>query len=504
MRIPWIPREMLMGPILDESIRPGPIKSRYALLINPFYAKDPYSSFGKHVLTPSISLTSVAASTPEHWEVRYWDENLGQGPPPWEPFPEVVGITVHLTFAKRAYELAGWYRRRGAKVILGGLHVTSCPDEAVDYGDAIAIGEGVQLWPQILGDIERGALQGVYRGSYKRPYGEEPIPRREILPRESFLTTSSVIASRGCHNRCSFCYLATNGLHMPYQVRDVEQIVEEIRRENQPYTVFIDNNLGSRSDYLRNLCSELRRLEIIWSAAVTLDITDDPTLVREMALAGCTGVFVGFESLIDENLAYSRKKCPRVEEYGRRVKILHDYGIQVNGSFVFGFDHDTREVFERTADWIEDNRLECATFHILTPYPGTPLFRQMEKEGRLLHKDWSLYDTAHVVFRPRRMTAEELAEGYSWSYRRLFSHRSIWRRRPQSVRAVLPYLAMCYLYKRSNRIWPFLIGHRLTGLVWGPLIECSRRRHLRYRRRLIERESKDLPITTGTVLSAGV
>ncbi|MHC4674805.1 MAG: B12-binding domain-containing radical SAM protein, partial [Planctomycetota bacterium] len=290
MRIPWIPREMLMGPILDESIRPGPIKSRYALLINPFYAKDPYSSFGKHVLTPSISLTSVAASTPEHWEVRYWDENLGQGPPPWEPFPEVVGITVHLTFAKRAYELAGWYRRRGAKVILGGLHVTSCPDEAVDYGDAIAIGEGVQLWPQILGDIERGALQGVYRGSYKRPYGEEPIPRREILPRESFLTTSSVIASRGCHNRCSFCYLATNGLHMPYQVRDVEQIVEEIRRENQPYTVFIDNNLGSRSDYLRNLCSELRRLEIIWSAAVTLDITDDPTLVREMALAGCTGV----------------------------------------------------------------------------------------------------------------------------------------------------------------------------------------------------------------------
>ncbi|MHC4675345.1 MAG: DUF4070 domain-containing protein, partial [Planctomycetota bacterium] len=198
------------------------------------------------------------------------------------------------------------------------------------------------------------------------------------------------------------------------------------------------------------------------------------------------------------------KKCPRVEEYGRRVKILHDYGIQVNGSFVFGFNHDTRKVFERTADWIEDNRLECATFHILTPYPGTPLFRQMEKEGRLLHKDWSLYDTAHVVFRPRRMTAEELAEGYSWSYRRLFSHRSIWRRRPQSVRAVLPYLAMCYLYKRSNRIWPFLIGHRLTGLVWGPLIECSRRRHLRYRRRLIERESKDLPITTGTVLSAGV
>src|SRR5207253_489219 len=158
-------------------------------------------------------------------------------------------------------------------------------------------------------------------------------------------------------------------------VRDVEQVAAEFQADGQPYAVFVDNNLGSRPEYLRRLCRALRPLERIWSAAVTLDVTDDPTLVREMALAGCTGVFIGFESLADDNLAAARKKSPRTQDYARRVDILHQHGIQVNGSFVLGFDEDHPDVFARTAAWTEENRLECATFHILTPYPGTPLYR---------------------------------------------------------------------------------------------------------------------------------
>jgi radical SAM superfamily enzyme YgiQ (UPF0313 family) len=231
-------------------------------------------------------------------------------------------------------------------------------------------------------------------------------------------------------------------------------------------------------------------------------VTDDPSLVREMALAGCTGVFVGFESLHADNLADARKKTPRPEDYARRVEILHRCGIQVNGSFVLGFDHDRPTVFEETVDWIEKNRLECATFHILTPYPGTPLFAQMEAEGRLLHRDWTGYDTAHVVFRPRHMTPQQLADGYAWCYRRLFSHRSIWRRRPRDRRAVLPYLAMSYLYKRSNRIWYYLIRHRLTDRVWAPLVEWTRRRHLGFRRRLEAAPEEEL--AAPAVVSAGV
>jgi len=288
---------------------------------------------------------------------------------------------------------------------------------------------------------------------------------------------------------------------MPYRMKSPQQVVDEFVGDDQPYAVFIDNNLGSRKDYLRGLCRALRPLEKIWSAAVSIDVTDDPGLIREMALAGCTGVFIGFESLADENLAAAKKKTPRTSDYARRVRMLHENGIQVNGSFVLGFDHDRKDVFARTAEWIEENRLECATFHILTPYPATPLFRQMEAEGRLLHRDWTLYDTAHAVFRPKHMTAEELEQGYAWMYWRLFSHASIWRRRPQDWRAVAPYLAMSYLYKRSNRFWHQLIKHDLVRSVWRPLVETTRARHVRFRRRL-EREAVAYP--AGQVVSAGV
>lgn len=492
---------MRVAPKLDGNIPSAPVKPRTALLVNPFYAKDPHASFGKHVLTPSLAMTSFAATTPEHWEIRYWDENLLDGPPPHQPVPEVVGVTVHLTFAKRAFELAHWYRSRGSKVILGGLHVLSCPQECAPHADALAMGDGVQLWPRILADVEAGSLRTLYTAAYDNDYREDPAPRRSILPRKGFLTTASLIATRGCHNRCGFCYLSTDGLRMPYRKRDPRQIVSEFENEDQPYAVFIDNNLGSDRTYLHALCEALRPLRKIWSAAVSIDVTDDHRLIRAMALAGCTGVFVGFESLTDENLVDARKKTPKAADYARRVRMLHENGIQVNGSFVVGFDHDRKDVFERTAEWVEENRMECATFHILTPYPSTPLFRQMEAQGRLLHRDWDKYDTAHAVFRPVHMSAEELERGYAWLYERLFSHASIWRRRPADWRAVAPYLAMSYLYKRSNRFWRFLIQHDLVHTVWSPLVELTRLRHLRFRERLAASGAGE---AVASVVSAGV
>ena len=498
----WIPSEMLHAPVLDHKAPREFLRRRYALLINPFYPKDAHASFGKHVLTPSLAMTSFAATTPENWRAEYWDENLLDGRPPFQPMPQVVGITVHLTFAKRAFELADWYRRRGSKVILGGLHVLSCPDECAPHADALALGDGVQLWPRILRDVEACNLQPRYVATYENDYCDDPAPRRSILARRSFLTTTSLIATRGCHNRCGFCYLATDGLRMPYRMKRPQQIVDEFMADDQPYAVFIDNNLGSRRDYLHALCSALRPLNKIWSAAVSIDVTDDPSLIRNMALAGCTGVFIGFESLSDQNLSDSNKKTPKTADYARRVRMMHDYGIQVNGSFVLGFDHDKKDVFARTADWIQENRLECATFHILTPYPATPLFRQMEAEGRILHRDWTLYDTGHAVFRPKHMTPEELERGYAWIYQHLFSHSSIWNRRPEQWQAVPLYLAMSYLYKRSNRFWHLLIKNDLVNPVWKPLVELTRIRHVRYRRKLAEQEGAiGAP---GQIISAGV
>ena len=475
--------------MLDRTAPAAAIQPRYTLLINPFYPKDPNASFGKHVLTPTLALTSIAATTPAHWAVRYWDENLLDGRPPYDPVPEVVGITVHLTFARRAFELAAWYRSRGSKVILGGLHVISCPDECAPHADAIAIGDGVQLWPSILADVESGSLRARYHANFDNDYREDPAPRRDILPRESFLTTTSLIATRGCHSRCGFCYLSTDGLRMPYRMRHPQQIADEFAADEQPYAVFIDNNLGSNRAYLAQLCDALRPINKIWSAAVSIDVTDDPHLVRRMALAGCTGVFVGFESLTDANLTDARKKTPKAADYARRTRLLHDNGIQVNGSFVFGFDHDHKDVFAQTAEWVEANRLECATFHILTPYPATPLFRRMDAEGRLLHKNWDLYDTAHAVFQPRNMSPEDLEAGYEWIYQRLYSHTSIWKRRPADWRAVMPYFAMSYLYKRSNRFWHLLIKHHMVHTIWRPLVELTRLRHLGFRRSLERSEA---------------
>ena len=360
----------------------------------------------------------------------------------------------------------------------------------------------MQLWPRILADVEARCLRSKYVATYESDYREDPAPRRSILPRRSFLTTTSLIATRGCHNRCGFCYLATDGLRVPYRMRDPHQVAEEFLADRQPYAVFIDNNLGSNREYLRELCHALGPLNKIWSAAVSIDVTDDPSLIRAMALAGCTGVFVGFESLTDENLADARKKTPKTADYSRRVLMLHENGIQVNGSFVLGFDHDRKDVFTRTAGWIEENRLECATFHILTPYPATPLFRQMEAEGRLLHRDWALYDTAHAVFRPKHMSPEELEQGYAWMYQRLFSHASIWQRRPADWRAVAPYLAMSYLYKRSNRFWRLLIKHHLVHAAWRPMVEGTRLRHLRFRAELAA--SERLSRQAASVVSAGV
>jgi radical SAM superfamily enzyme YgiQ (UPF0313 family) len=501
---------MREAPFLDHTAPVPPLRARHALLINPFYPKDPRTSFGKHVLTPTLALTSVAGATPANWTVEYFDENLLQGRPPTKTIPEVVGITVHLTFSERSYELARWYRERGAKVILGGLHALSCPEEVAPHADALAIGDGVQLWPLILRDIEAGRLQPRYEVQYDTPYRLDPPARRGLLPRDSFLTTTSLIATRGCHNRCGFCYLATDGLHMPYRVRDPQQVAEEIRADGQPYVVFTDNNLGSRREYLHALCRELQGLGIIWSAAVTLDVTDDPSLIRAMALSGCTGVFIGFESLTDDNILHARKRSPRSDDYARRIDLFHENGIQVNGSFVVGFDHDRPDCFAQLASWIEEVRMECATFHILTPYPGTPLFRQMESEGRLLHRDWSRYDTGHVVFRPKHMTPEQLQHGYHWLYQHVFSLGSIWKRRPGDIRAVAPYLAMSMLYKRSNRLWHFLIRHRLTHAAWWPLVEWNRIRHQSFRRRLALRPLPDGKkeasgtIRTPSLVSAGV
>ena len=341
-----VPRDMRTAPRLDERQQVGPVRRRHALLINPFYPKDPHASFGKHVLTPSLALTSIAGATPPDWEVRYWDENLLAGAAAGGAVP--AGRRDHRPpDLRRARLRAGRLVSRPR----GEGHPRRAARAVVPRGGAPA--------RRRAGD--RRGRAGLAGDPPRRRGGHAParLPRQlpaaptattrrraaTLLPRGSFLTTTSLIATRGCHNRCGFCYLATDGLHMPYQVRDVEQVVAEFRADGQPYGVFIDNNLGSRPEYLREPLPrpaaagddlERRRHDRRDRRPVAASARWRWPAARACSSASsrCT----------DENLADARKKTPGPADYARRVAILHDHGIQVNGSFVLGFDHDRTDV----------------------------------------------------------------------------------------------------------------------------------------------------------------
>lgn len=461
-----------------ETIQPGEI-----LLVNPRYRRNPCSSAGRHALTPSLALPLIAAATPPEYRVRFFDENLGLSDVPLHPLPEVVGITVHTAFARRAYAIADRFRAHGVRVVLGGLHVTALPDEARFHADAVVVGDGVPVWPEVLEGLRNGSLRGgrVVHGSFARPsYGEAPWPRRDILPGGAFLTRASIIATRGCSRRCGFCYLATDNLRSPYQKRPVEDVLAEIDAINEPYVVFTDNNLAVDLEYVRALAAGLKARRLIWSAATTIDLARDPGLVAELGASGCQGLFIGLETLTDENLAAHGKRTLLPSRYREAVRLFHDHGIEVNGSFVFGFDGDGPEVFDRTLEFIVSERLECATFHILTPYPGTPLFRDLEAQGRILTRDWDLYDTAHAVFRPARMSAEQLLEGYRRAYRDLYRLPTILARHPrassvpETVVRSAAYLGMTLLYKKWDFVWRGLVPLRLTHAAWAPLVRLHR------------------------------
>ena len=337
------PRAMREPPALDHALRTAPPSRHHALLINPFYPKDPHASFGKHVLTPTLALTS--ASPPRRrrsGRCATGTRTCSRGRRPSSRSPQVVGITVHLTFAERAYELARWYRSRGAKVVLGGLHVLSCPDEARPHADALAVGEGVQLWPAILARRRRRraprratrAATAARTATSRRRAASSSTRRASSRPRASSRRAAATIAAASVTSRPTACACPTRS-------RDLEQVVAQFAARRASPTPSSSTTTSARKPaYLRALCRGLAPVEKIWSAAVSIDVTDDPSLVREMALAGCTGVFVGFESLTDENLDDARKKSPRPADYARRVALFHDNGIQVNGSFVLGFDHD--------------------------------------------------------------------------------------------------------------------------------------------------------------------
>lgn len=410
----------------------------------------------KNHLVPSETLTTLAAVTPPQHEVIIEDENVqrlhldGQ--------PDVVGITVYTFLARRAYEIADHYRAKGVYVVLGGLHVTGRPEEALTHADTVMVGEGDSVWPQFLADFEAGQPKPMYRAS-------EAVS----LDARRYLSTASVSATRGCPYHCQYCFNSVDGAS-PFRKRSIRSIIcqiEAMRDAGQRYIIFFDDNLTVDRRFARPLCEALKGVGVRWRCAASIEVAYDEELLQLMAESGCESLFIGLESVNSRSLVESPKTQNRVRDYEQLIRAIKRHGIMINASFVFGFDHDDPTVFQETLDFAVWNKIDSINFHILTPYPGTVLFKRLEAEGRILTYDWGQYDTAHAVFRPARMTVEELERGYVWIYKEFYSWPNILRRIPDaSLEQKIRFLVFNIALKKANWAWEILIRLNLLSLLF--------------------------------------
>ncbi len=390
--------------------------------------------FRKSLRAAPLTLTTLAALIPPEIEadVRIYDEGIEDLPETLEA--DLIGMTVITGTAPRAYELAARYRAAGSVVILGGPHITLQPEEAAQHADAIVTGYAEYTWPQLLRDYVRGALQARYDMApdfdLTRPEAL-PFPRRELLQRRGYKTLNTFEATRGCIHTCDFCVVPSAWGNGPYQ-KPVAHVVDDIRRMGARRLIFYDLNLIANTRYAQELFEALIPLKVQWFGLATTLLGD--RMIELMARSGCRGLLIGFESLSRDALAGVDKGFNRPDRYEDLVRRLHAHRILINGTFVLGSDVDTESAFDELKDFVLSTGIDLPRFAVLTPFPGTPLFRQMEQEDRILTRDWSLYDGQHVVFQPARMSPETLLAGHERIWREVYSARGILRRTAARLR----------------------------------------------------------------------
>lgn len=421
--------------------------------------------FKKSLRYQPLTLTTLAALIPAELgaEVALFDEGIEDVPEELEA--DIVGLTVITGTAMRSYELADRYRSRGATVVLGGPHVTLMPEEAAEHADAVVTGYAEESWPRLLRDFAAGKLQARYRQEPGFSLDSPVFPARHLLDRGRYLTQDVFEATRSCNHDCEFCVAPAAWGRKPYQ-KPVEHVVEDIRRQGAKKLIFIDLNLISDRRYAAELFQALIPLKVSWFGLSTILIAHDRELLELMARSGCSGLLIGFETVSPANLQHAHKRFNDPKQYKEVVALLHRYGISVMGCFVFGLDDDTPEVFQRTAEFVVDAAIDLPRFAIATPFPGTPYYDRLEAQGRILTRNWELYDGQHVVFEPAQMSVQILQEGHEKAWRHAYSYRSIARRllgsRVQTPLAVVSNLGYRFyahhLHEFYNCDW--IIGQR--------------------------------------------
>jgi radical SAM superfamily enzyme YgiQ (UPF0313 family) len=395
---------------------------------------------------PYLALTTLAALTGEGWKVSIIDENVDSID--FSDSPDLVAITVMTPLAKRGYEIADSFRRKGVPVVLGGIHPTMMKDEAKIHADAVVMGEAEETWPRVLSDFKRGNLQPFYESTDFCSLDKLIIPKRSLLNRKGYFFTNTIQTTRGCPFDCEFCSV-TSFYGRTYRVRPVEDVISEIGQMEKSFLFFVDDNIAGNSSYAKELFRALIPLKIKWFSQASLNIVKDRKLLNLAQRSGCKGLFIGFESLSQENLKAMGKSANRVSEYNDAIKMLHDHGIGIQGSFIFGTDYDDKSVFSDVLRFVEKTHIEAVLFSILTPFPGTRIYETLQRENRIIDTNWEKYDMNHVVFKPKKMTPEELQDGFNRTYRELYGHRSILKRLFPFNRNSLFYGIQNYGFRRA-------------------------------------------------------
>lgn len=364
-----------------------------------------------------LSLTSVAALTPPEHTVEIVDENVT--PLDYDSSADLVGITFMTALAPRAYEIAAEFRRRGKTVVAGGYHATLCPDDAQPHFDAIVVGDAEGAWPRLLADVQAHRLQPRY-AAVPKPVLEVPAPRRELLRSSArhYVTVNAVQTTRGCRHACRYCSV-TAFHHHQHRQRPVGDVMREIAALPRDF-IFVDDNICADRAYALALFRAMAPMRRRWVSQCSIEVADDAELLGAMAAAGCCGLFIGIESASARNLAEMGKQFNATDRYAERMGRIRGAGIGIVAGIIVGMDQDTPETFARTLELLERLHIDTVQVNILTPLPGTPLFSDMEKAGRMVDRDWSHYDFRHVVFQPARMSAEELQAGADWLYAQFY------------------------------------------------------------------------------------
>ncbi len=425
----------------------------YIKLIQPKMIKRPMDTDLKTHMSPPLGLYTIANMFRDEHKISVENENIR--PIDFSDRPDIVGISVTVDTFPRAVKIANIFRRKNIPVAAGGIHITTAFD-SIPRGcfDVLCAGAAEGTWPYIIEDLKNGCLKELYKCSSKMTGADIVSPAYDMIRSDDYLYCNIIHTSRGCPFRCDFCYNSSK--NRCYINRPIDDVIKDIKAVNSRHVMFIDDNFTGNIRWTEDFLNAIKPMKLKWNAAVSINVSKHPKLLRLMKESGCQSLFIGFESINKASVGSVHKVQNSSSDYEKAVSEIHRHGIMINASFVFGLDSDTVRTFDDTLEWIVRNKIETVTSHILTPYPGTKLYDDMLSQNRITKKDLSLYNTAHVVFRPAAMTEKELYEGYLQIYKKIYSFENIIKRMPKARQQIVPYLLFNLFYRKFGSFTDFL------------------------------------------------